>query len=82
MSDAVLNPVRDLAWTRLPVLARVLAPVLVLAGALRLTALGRFPFSLVESATAGFAGLSWYELFLGLGRLETNPPLFYALEKA
>ncbi len=87
MSDAVLNPVRGPAWTRLPmlaqalVLARTLAPVLLLAGVLRLTALGRYPFSMVESATAGFAGLSWRELFFGLGRLETNPPSFYALEK-
>ena len=81
MSDAVLNPVRGFAWTRLPVAARMLAPVLLLAGVLRLTALGRSPFSMVESATAGFAGFSWHELFLGAGRLETNPPAFYALEK-
>ncbi len=87
MSDAVLNPVRNPARPRLPtlartlVLARALVPVLLLAGVLRLTALGRSPFSMVESATAGFAGLSWHELFFGLGRLETNPPSFYALEK-
>ena len=87
MSDAVLNPVRNAVRPRLPtlartlVLARTLASVLLLAGALRLTALGRSPFSMVESATAGFAGLSWRELFFGLGRLETNPPPFYALEK-
>jgi len=81
VSDAVLNPVRGLAWTRLPVLARILAPVLLLAGALRLTALGQYPFSMVESATAGFAGLSWRDLLFGAGRLETNSPAFYALEK-
>lgn len=81
MSDAVLKNVRGFAWTRLPVLARVLAPVLLLAGALRLTALEQAPFSMDESATAGFAALSWDKLLHGLGRLETNLPAFYGLEK-
>ena len=81
MSEAILNPVRGLAWTRLPVAARLLAPVLLLAGVLRLAALGQVPFSMDESATAMFADLSWDELLHGLGRLETNPPAFYGLEK-
>ena len=77
MSGAVLNRAEGITWARIP----VLLPVLVLAGALRLPALGRLPFWMDEASTAGFANLSWYEMFSGLGRLETNPPAFYALEK-
>lgn len=77
MSGTALNVVRSIASARVP----PLAPVLLLAGLLRLAALGQAPFSMDESATAMFAGLSWDELLHGLGRLETNPPAFYGLEK-
>ncbi len=77
MSGVALSPVRGIAWTRVP----VLVPVLLVAGVLRLVTLGQVPFSMDESATAVFAGLSWDELLRGLGRLETNPPAFYVLEK-
>lgn len=72
------------------VLRRVSAPAvrvpdwLLLAGfalAVRLVGLGRAPFWMDEASTAGFAALPWRELLFGVGRLEPNPPAFYALEK-
>jgi len=77
LSDIVLNRIKVVTWANIP----VLVPILALAGILRLLALGRLPFWMDEASTAGFANLSWHELFNGLGQLETNPPAFYALEK-
>lgn len=77
MSGTALNVARGLASARVPPLALVL----LLAGVLRLAALGQAPFSMDESATAMFAGRSWDELLHGLGQLETNLPTFYGLEK-
>ncbi len=58
-----------------------LALVTLVAAALRLAALGHAPLWGDEVATAAFARLPWHDLLFGFGRLEPNPPGFYALEK-
>jgi len=55
--------------------------VLALAAVLRLAGLAHAPLWEDEVATKWFASLSWHDLLLGVGRLETNPPGFYAVEK-
>lgn len=58
-----------------------LVAAIFLGATLRLADLGAAPLWSDEVATRAFASLSWAELFGGLGRLEPNPPAFYALEK-
>lgn len=55
--------------------------MLALAAVLRLAGLAHAPLWEDEVATEWFASLSWHDLLLGVGRLETNPPGFYAIEK-
>ncbi len=58
-----------------------LPALLLLAAAMRLAGLGDASLWDDEAVTAAFAGLSWRELFTGVGLLEPNPPAFYGLQK-
>ena len=74
-------PATSPAWWARAAGLPVLAPVLALACVMRSWGLGQAPLWMDETSTAAFAALPWPELLHGVGRMEPNPPAFYALEK-
>ena len=81
---ATTRPAHSVFAIRLPARLAHAIPLFLavaLAALLRLAGLGHDPLWGDEAATASFASLPWPDLLTGIGRLEPNPPTFYALEK-